>query len=56
MPLVLSADGVQVKLSGGKTVADGRVDVLDGGVWGSLCDKNFGISEAKVLCSMIGYR
>ncbi|XP_076105846.1 scavenger receptor cysteine-rich type 1 protein M160-like [Mytilus galloprovincialis] len=47
--------GVELKLSGGKTVGEGRVDILDGGAWGSLCDKNFGFAEAKVLCSMMGY-
>lgn len=48
--------GVELKLSGGKTVGEGRVDILDGGAWGSLCDKNFGFAEAKVLCSMMGYQ
>ncbi|CAC5361277.1 unnamed protein product [Mytilus coruscus] len=48
--------GVELKLSGGKTVGEGRVDIHDGGSWGSLCDKNFGFAESKVLCSMMGYR
>lgn len=51
-----SLGGVQLRLSGGTSPAEGRVDIKQGGKWGSLCDKNFGLSEAQVLCSMLGYR
>ena len=48
--------GVKVKLSGGKNLAEGRVDILVNGAWGSLCDKNFGFAEARALCGVLGYR
>lgn len=54
--LFSSLGGVQLRLSGGTSPAEGRVDIKQGGKWGSLCDKNFGLSEAQVLCSMLGYR
>ncbi|CAG2197845.1 unnamed protein product [Mytilus edulis] len=48
--------GMQMKLSGGSSPAEGRVDILDNGQWGSLCDRSFGIAELQVMCSMLGYR
>lgn len=45
-----------MRFSGGTSPAEGRVYIKQGGKWGSLCDKNFGLSEAQVLCSMLGYR
>lgn len=47
---------MQMKLSGGSSPAEGRVDILDNGQWGSLCDRSFGIAELQVMCSMLGYR
>lgn len=54
--LISSLGGVQLRLSGGTSPAEGRVDIKQGGKWGSLCDKSFGLSEAQVLCNMLGYR
>ena len=47
---------MELRLSGGTSPAEGRVDIKQGGKWGSLCDKSFGLSEAQVLCNMLGYR
>ena len=32
----------------------GRVEVCVSGAWGSVCDTNFHVSEAKVVCSTAG--
>ncbi|XP_052086629.1 scavenger receptor cysteine-rich domain superfamily protein-like [Mytilus californianus] len=48
--------GIEVRLSGGSSPADGRIDIKENGQWGSLCDKNFGLSELQVLCNTLGYR
>eukprot|EP00299_Pterocystis_sp_00344_P012764 c6173_g1_i1.p1 GENE.c6173_g1_i1~~c6173_g1_i1.p1 ORF type:complete len:900 (+),score=288.78 c6173_g1_i1:34-2733(+) len=36
------------------TVA-GRVEVQRAGVWGTICDDNFGMNEAQVVCRELGY-
>ncbi|CAC5422430.1 Neurotrypsin [Mytilus coruscus] len=48
--------GIEVRLSGGSSPADGRVDIKENGQWGSLCDKNFGLAELQVICNTLGYR
>ena len=32
----------------------GRVEIRHKGVWGTICDDNFGDQEAKVICRMLG--
>lgn len=47
---------MEIKLSGGSSPADGRVDVKQNGQWGSLCDSSYTLSDLQVLCNMLGYR
>jgi hypothetical protein len=42
----------KVMLSG---TNQGTVLININGQWGSLCDKNFGNEEAKVICRELGY-
>ncbi|WAQ95344.1 NETR-like protein [Mya arenaria] len=42
------------RLSGGNAHR-GRVELQKGGGWNSLCNNNFGIAEAKVVCAMLGF-
>ena len=46
---------VQVRLIGGNNFTSGRVEVLYKGVWGTVCDDNFGEEEGRVVCTMLGY-
>ncbi|CAC5370696.1 unnamed protein product [Mytilus coruscus] len=48
--------GMEIKLSGGSSPADGRIDVKQNGQWGSLCDSSYTLSDLQVLCNMLGYR
>lgn len=42
-----------IRLSSGDWRA-GRVEVKFLGDWGTVCAKNFGANEAKVVCRMLG--
>ena len=43
----------EIKLVGGPDERTGRVLVRHRGVWGTICDDNFGNEEAKVVCRML---
>ncbi len=42
-------------LPGGSTWREGTVEVCYNGVWSTVCDSNFGVEEAKVVCTQLGY-
>ena len=44
-----------IRLAGGPNEMGGRVEICDGGVWGSVCNQEFGEEEANVVCKELGF-
>ncbi len=44
-----------VRLSGGRTPNEGRVEILYNQVWGTLCDDGWDVNDAGVLCNELGF-
>ena len=46
---------VSVRLVDGPSEHEGRLEVEYNGEWGTVCDYNFGRTEADVACHQLGY-
>lgn len=51
---VLCADG-DLRLAGGTTDGQGRVEICIGEVWGTICDNGWDNTEAQVACRNLGF-
>ena len=49
-----SLDGA-VRLIGGQTNSEGRVEYCSGGVWGTVCDRYWDAVDASIVCNHLGY-
>ncbi|XP_061176191.1 adhesion G protein-coupled receptor E2-like [Saccostrea echinata] len=44
-----------VRLVGGHSRLEGRVEIYHNGQWGTVCDDHWTQTEARVICRMVGY-
>lgn len=45
----------EIRLMNGSVASEGRVELCYGGFWSTVCDRQWGIQEAQVVCRQQGY-
>ena len=46
----------EIRLGGGATPNEGRVEICLDNHWGTLCDNGWDVADAQVVCRQLGYR
>ena len=44
-----------IRLVGGDSPSEGRVEILHQGVWGTICHSHWSVNDANVICRELGY-
>ena len=53
--LISECEHGDVRLIDGDSEFEGRVEVCEGGLWGTLCDDGWDHNSAVVVCRQLGY-
>ena len=46
----------EIRLENANYDNEGRVQICFGNVWGTVCDTNWGPSEASIVCTQLGFK
>ncbi|XP_033747656.1 deleted in malignant brain tumors 1 protein-like [Pecten maximus] len=53
--VICTDEHAHVRLVDGATPTTGRVEIYHDGQWGTICDDNFHVNEARAVCEALGY-
>ena len=54
VPLLSGCTNTTIRLVGGQSTNEGRVEICINGVWGAVCHDSWGSSDARVVCRQLG--